>query len=86
VRGKHNKLVEGERKVRLDQDSLPNRENPRGKITESSGNYIRCFIRTHITLCEGAWPTVQKEFVKENFFQIYYIKFCLSAKIMNQHL
>jgi hypothetical protein len=46
VRGKHNKLGEGERKVRLGQDSLPNRENPCGKITESSGNYIRCFTRT----------------------------------------
>ncbi len=46
MRGKHNKLGEGERKVRLGQDSLSNRENPRGKITESSGNYIHCFTRT----------------------------------------
>jgi hypothetical protein len=46
VRGKYNKLGEGERKVRLGQDSLPNREKSHGKITESSGNYIRCFTRT----------------------------------------
>jgi len=38
VRGKHNKLGEGERKVRLGQDSLPNREKPSRKITESSGD------------------------------------------------
>jgi hypothetical protein len=39
VRGSHIKLGEGERKVRLGQDSLPNK-------AEMSGNYIRCFTRT----------------------------------------
>jgi len=38
VRGKHNKLGEGERKVRLGQDSLPNRETTCGKIAEMSGD------------------------------------------------
>jgi hypothetical protein len=39
VRGSHIKLGEGERKVRLGQDSLPNK-------AETSGDYIRCFTRT----------------------------------------
>ncbi len=43
MRGKHNKLGEGERKVRLGQDSLPNIAI---SIAEMSGNYIRCFTRT----------------------------------------
>jgi hypothetical protein len=46
VRGKHNKLGEGERKVRLGQNSLPNRETTRGKIAEMSRDYVRCFTRT----------------------------------------
>ncbi len=43
MRGKHNKLGEGERKVRLGEDSLPNIAI---SGTETSGNYIRCFTRT----------------------------------------
>ncbi len=43
MRGKHNKLGEGERKVRLGQDSLPNIAI---SVAETSGNYIRCFSRT----------------------------------------
>ncbi len=43
MRGKHNKLGEGERKVRLGQDSLPNIAI---SIAEMSGNYIRCFTQT----------------------------------------
>jgi hypothetical protein len=43
VRGKHNKLGEGERKVRLGQDSLPNIAI---SVAETSGYYIRCFTRT----------------------------------------
>jgi hypothetical protein len=39
VRGSHIKLGEGERKVRLGQDSLPNK-------AETSGDYICCFTRT----------------------------------------
>jgi hypothetical protein len=39
VRGSHIKLGEGERQVRLGQDSLPNK-------AEMSGDYIRCFTRT----------------------------------------
>jgi hypothetical protein len=39
VRGSHIKLGEGKRKVRLGQDSLPNK-------AETSGNYIRCFTHT----------------------------------------
>jgi len=39
VRGSHIKLGEGERKVRLGQDSLPNK-------AETSGDYIHCFTRT----------------------------------------
>ena len=46
MRGKHNKLGEGERKVRLGQDSLPNRETTRRKIAKMSGDYVRCFTRT----------------------------------------
>ncbi len=45
MRGKHNKLGEGERKVRLGQDSLPNIAI---SVAETSGNYIRCFTRTLI--------------------------------------
>jgi hypothetical protein len=44
VRGKHIKLGERERKVRLGQDSLPNIAI---SIVETSGNYIRCFTRSH---------------------------------------
>jgi hypothetical protein len=40
VRGKHNKLGEGERKVRFGQDSVPNIAI---SVAETSGNYIRCF-------------------------------------------
>ncbi len=40
MRGSHIKLGEGERKVRLGQDSLPNK-------VETSGDYIHCFTRTH---------------------------------------
>ena len=47
MRGKHNKLGEGERKVRLGQDSLPNIAI---SIAETSGNYIRCFTQTRILL------------------------------------
>ncbi len=43
MRGKHNKLGEGERKVRLGQDSLPNIAI---SVAEMSRNYIRCFTRT----------------------------------------
>ena len=43
MRGKHNKLGEGERKVRLGQDSLPNIAI---SVAETSGNYIRCFTWT----------------------------------------
>ncbi len=43
MRGKHNKLGEGERKVRLGQDSLPNIAI---SVAETSGYYIRCFTRT----------------------------------------
>ncbi len=43
MRGKHNKLGEGERKVRLGQDSLPNIAI---SVAETSGKYIRCFTRT----------------------------------------
>jgi hypothetical protein len=39
VRGNHTRLGEGERKVRLGQDSLPNK-------AEMSGDYIRCFTLT----------------------------------------
>ncbi len=39
MRGSHIRLGEGERKVRLGQDSLPNK-------AETSGDYIRCFTRT----------------------------------------
>jgi hypothetical protein len=44
VKGKHNKLGEGERKVRLGQDSLPNIAI---SVAETSRNYIRCFTQTH---------------------------------------
>ena len=44
MRGKHNKLGEGERKVRLGQDSLPNIVI--SVVAESSGNYICCFTWT----------------------------------------
>ncbi len=43
MRGKHNKLGEGERKVRLGQDSLPNIAI---SVAETSGNYIHCFTQT----------------------------------------
>jgi hypothetical protein len=43
VRGKHNKIGEGERKVRLGQDSLPNIVI---SVAEMSRNYIRFFTRT----------------------------------------
>ncbi len=43
MRGKHNKLGEGERKVRLGQDSLPNIAI---SIAEISRNHICCFTRT----------------------------------------
>ncbi len=43
MRGKHNKLGEGERKVRLGQDSLPNIAI---SVVETNRNYIRCFTRT----------------------------------------
>jgi hypothetical protein len=36
VRGKHTKLGEGERKVRLGQDSLPNIAETSRKIVETS--------------------------------------------------
>ncbi len=39
MRGSHIKLGEGERKVRLGQDSLPNK-------VETSGDYVRCFTRS----------------------------------------
>ncbi len=45
MRGEHNKLGEGERKVRLGQDSLPNIAI---SVAETSGYYIRCFTRTPI--------------------------------------
>ncbi len=35
VRGTYNKLGEGERKVRLGQDSFPNRAETSGKLAES---------------------------------------------------
>ncbi len=35
MRGTHNKLGEGERKVRLGQDSLPNIAETSGKLAES---------------------------------------------------
>ncbi len=44
MRGKHSKLGEGERKVRLGQDSLPNIVI---SVAEMSRNYIRCFTWTH---------------------------------------
>ena len=44
---KHNKLGEGERKVRLGQDSLPNIAI---SVAETSRNYIRCFTRTLVLL------------------------------------
>ena len=57
MRGKHNKLGEGERKVRLGQDSLPNiaisvaeTSGNERKRAETSGNYIRCFTRTLVLL------------------------------------
>ncbi len=34
--GSHNKLDEGERKVRLGQDSLPNNEFPYQKVAETT--------------------------------------------------
>jgi hypothetical protein len=37
VRGNHNKLGEGERKVRLGQDSLPNIAQTSRKVAETSG-------------------------------------------------
>ncbi len=43
MRAKHNKLGEGERKVNLGQDSLPNIAI---SVAVTSGNYIRCFTRT----------------------------------------
>jgi hypothetical protein len=46
VRGTHNKLGERERKVRLGQDSLPNRAETSGKLAESSGKWRRCFTCT----------------------------------------
>ena len=46
MRGKHNKLGEGERKVRLGQDSLPNIAI---SVAEMSGNYIHCFTRTQFS-------------------------------------
>ncbi len=36
MRGTHNRLGEGERKVRLGQDSLPNIAETSGKVAESS--------------------------------------------------
>ncbi len=53
MRGKHNKLGEGERKVRLGQDSLPNRETTRiQKVAETSNVVLPsphlvclCFLR-----------------------------------------
>ncbi len=43
MREKHNEQGEGERKVRLGQDSLPNIAI---SVAEMSGNYIHCFTRT----------------------------------------
>ncbi len=43
MRRKHNKLGEGEGKVRLGEDSLPNIAI---SVAETSGYYIRCFTRT----------------------------------------
>ncbi len=51
MRGKHNKLGEGERKVRLGQDSLPNIAM---SVAEMSGNNIRCFTRTQSKRLAGA--------------------------------
>ncbi len=45
MRGSHIKLGEGERKVRLGQDSLPNK-------AEMSRDYIRCFTHTHYMLLQ----------------------------------
>jgi hypothetical protein len=47
VRGSHIKLGEGERKVRLGQDSLPNK-------AETSGDYIPCFTRSPETVLVNA--------------------------------
>ncbi len=38
MRGSHNKLGEGERKVWLGQDSLPNTKFPKPKLAATSGN------------------------------------------------
>ena len=57
--GKHNKLGEGERKVRLGQDSLP---NIAFSVAETSRNYIRCFTRTlvFIVVLSVVLPNVAK--------------------------
>jgi hypothetical protein len=52
VRGKHNKLGEGEKKVRLGQDSLPNIAI---SVAETSGNYIRCFTRTRLFVLDKSF-------------------------------
>ena len=52
MRGSHIKLGEGERKVRLGQDSLPNK-------AEMSGDYIRGFTRTRRKMLLA----VQKSFI-----------------------
>ncbi len=59
MRGKHNKLGEGERKVRLGQDSLP---NIAFSVAERSRNYIRCFTRTlvFIVVLSVVLPNVAK--------------------------
>jgi len=72
VRGKHNKLGEGERKVRLGQDSLPNIVI---SVAETSGNYIRCFTRTQIKIAENSnehkWSSSDTDYLRID------INFCI---------
>ncbi len=56
MRGSHIKLGEGERKVRLGQDSLPNK-------AEMSGDYIHCFTRspeTYDNIIKTPWASTIK--------------------------
>ncbi len=64
---KHNKLGEGERKVRLGLDSLPNIVI---SVAERSGNYIRCFTQTQLLVFFASFGDIEFEMAisVENFF------------------
>jgi hypothetical protein len=59
VRGKHNKLGEGERNVRSGQDSLPNRPKKYGKhwkLAESSDVVLPALLDRHLALLVNYTP------------------------------